>query len=414
MTTFAVSFLGCKVSLADAEVIRGALIAAGHAERPAAEAEVHVVNTCAVTVEAEKKSRKVVSRSARAGARTFVSGCAAGLNGGQFASPGVAVVARDPDRAAAEILEVLGTGPACGRDRVPAALGDRTRAFLKVQDGCDNACAFCVIRVARGPGRSVPAARLVADAARRVAAGTPEITVTGISVGGYRDPEAGLGLGGLVERLAGVPGLRRLRISSIEPDDLTDGLIATLAGGGVVAPHLHVPLQSGDPGVLRAMRRHHTDAEWLAGVERARARVPGLNLTTDVIVGFPGEDEDAFARTCALVEGAGVTKVHVFPYSARPGTPAAGMAGRVAPEVVRERAGRLRDLSDRLGARHRRARVGSRDRVLVERVLDDGTRTGYGADYSRFLLPPGPEGPGGMVDVVAAASAGGHLEGRPA
>ena len=413
MTTFAVSFLGCKVSLADAEAIRDALRAAGHEEREAGQAEVHVVNTCAVTVEAEKKSRKVVSRSARGGARTFVSGCAAGLNAGQFGGPGVAVVARDPDRAAAEILEVLGTGPACGNDAPAPAPGGRTRAFLKVQDGCDNRCSFCVIRVARGPGRSRPAGDLVAEVARRVAEGRPEVAVTGISVGAYRAPDTGDDLAGLVRRLCAVPGLERLRISSIEPDDLGPALLAVLAADPVAAPHLHVPLQAGDPAVLRAMQRHHTADEWLEAVSRARRRVPGLNLTTDVIVGFPGEDEAAFGRTVALVEEAGVTKVHVFPFSARPGTPAAAMPGHLAPEVVRERAGRLRDLSDRQGARHRRARVGSADRVLVERVLADGARTGYGADYTRFILPPGPEGPGRMVQVIVAGAAGGHLEGRP-
>jgi tRNA A37 methylthiotransferase MiaB len=174
-----------------------------------------------------------------------------------------------------------------------------------------------------------------------------------------------------------------------------------------------VPLQSGDAGVLGAMRRTYTVAAFLGTCARARAALPGLNLTTDAIVGFPGEDEAAFARTADVVRETGMSKVHVFPYSPRPGTPAAARDDHLPAEVVRERGARLRDLSDRAGAEHRAARVGSRDVVLVEKAAPDGTLTGLGADYTRFALPPGTGASGEMVPVVAEAVVGEHLAGRP-
>jgi threonylcarbamoyladenosine tRNA methylthiotransferase MtaB len=408
---FAVRFLGCKVSQADATLIRDALLDAGHVECGPEGADVHVVNTCALTLEAERKSRQQVNRAARRG-RTFVTGCAANLDAGQFVAPGVTVVGRSADRAATEIVEALGAAPllAC-QDARPAA--GRTRAFLKVQNGCDSACAFCIIPTTRGRAESRPLTAVLRDGRRRLAEGHPELVLTGINIGTWRAPDQGADLADLVRAVGALPGLARLRISSIEPGDVGDRLLAAMAETPVVAPHLHVPLQSGDPGVLAAMRRSYTVDAFLDACRRARAALPGVNLTTDAIVAFPGEDEDAFARTAAVVEEVGMSKVHVFPYSPRPGTPAAAMPGHVAPDVRQDRSRRLRDLSDRLGLEHRRARAGSQDLVLLEKRHEDGTRSGLGADYTRFVLPPGPEGPGEMVAVRAAGLAGDHLAGDP-
>jgi threonylcarbamoyladenosine tRNA methylthiotransferase MtaB len=176
---------------------------------------------------------------------------------------------------------------------------------------------------------------------------------------------------------------------------------------------MHVPLQSGDAGVLARMRRSYTVDDYLDAVSRARAALPGLNLTTDAIVGFPGEDEPAFAATMAVADELRMSKVHVFPYSPRPGTPAAEMDGRPHPDVLKERSARLRALSDRLGFAHRHARVGSDDTVLVETRHEDGTLTGFGADYTRVVLPAGAGAPGDMVPVHIAGMAGEHLDGRP-
>jgi threonylcarbamoyladenosine tRNA methylthiotransferase MtaB len=411
-TTFSVRFLGCKVSQADAALIRDALRDAGHVETTAEAADVHVVNTCALTVEAERKSRREANRGARRG-RVFVSGCAVNLNAGQFAGAGVTTLPGSADRAAAEIVELLGGGriTACADD-APRAPG-RTRAFLKVQNGCDSECAFCIIPTTRGRAESRPLARILAEGRRRIDEGHPELVLTGINIGTFRDPGSGADLADLVRAVGRLEGLERLRVSSIEPGDVGERLLAAMAETPVVAPHLHVPLQSGDPGVLRAMRRSYGVGDYLDACRRARATLPGLNLTTDAIVGFPGEDEGAFLATARIAEELEMSKVHVFPYSPRPGTDAAAMDGRPPPDELRERARRLRDLSDRLGFAHRSRRVGGRDRVLVERRHPDGTLGGLGADYSRFVLPAEAGEPGDMVAVAVEGVAGEHLAGRP-
>ncbi len=412
-TRFSVRFLGCKVSQADAALIRDALRDAGHVETVPEAAEVHVVNTCALTVEAERKSRRESNRGARRG-RVFVSGCAVNLNAAQFAGPSVTTVPGSADRAAQEIVEMLGGGRtmACADD-APRAPG-RTRAFLGVQNGCDSRCAFCIIPTTRGAAESRPLGRVLADARRRLEEGHPELVLTGINIGTYRDPATGADLADLVRAVGAVEGLARLRISSIEPGTVDDRLLAAVSETPAVAPHLHVPLQSGDGDVLRAMGRSYDPGVYVEACLRAREALPGANLTTDAIVGFPGEDEAAFRRTARVVEDLAMGKVHVFPYSPRPGTPAAALAGRPPPQELRERSRRLRDLSDRLGFARRRARVGSRDEVLIAKRHEDGTLSGLGADYSRFVLPAGAGGPGEMVPVVVAGVVGEHLDGRPA
>jgi len=252
MARFSVRFLGCKVSQADATLIRDALVDAGHIEAPAERAEIHVVNTCALTLEAERKSRQQVNRARRAAALTFVTGCAVNLNGRQFGSdPGIVVVPRSADRAADEIVARLEPArePGCS-DESPAG---RTRAFLKVQNGCDSRCSFCIIPTTRGAAESRSLEAVLRDARRRLDEGHPELVLTGINIGTYRDPPSGTRLPDLVRRLGALDGLRRLRISSIEPGDVTQDLVEAVAQTPVAGTHLHVPLQSGDAGVLRAM-----------------------------------------------------------------------------------------------------------------------------------------------------------------
>jgi threonylcarbamoyladenosine tRNA methylthiotransferase MtaB len=413
MARFSVRFLGCKVSQADAVLIRDRLLDAGHVEVAPEQAEVRVINTCALTVEAERKSRQQANRAARAAARTFVTGCAVNLNAGQFDADGVVAVGRSAERAAAEIVALLGPAAPLGCQDEARPAG-RTRAFLKVQNGCDSACSFCIIPTTRGRAESRPLAAVLSDARRRLAEGHPELVLTGINIGTYRDAAAGADLADLIRAVAALEGegLMRLRVSSIEPGDVGGRLLEAMAETAVAAPHLHVPLQSADPGVLEAMRRSYTVERFLAACAAARRALPGLNLTTDAIVAFPGEDEAAFARTLAAVAEAGMSKVHVFPYSPRPGTAAAGLADQVGAEERRERARRLRDLSDLLGDAHRRGRVGSADAVLLETRLDGGEPVGLGADYTRFVLPPDAGAPGEMVPVVAEAVAGDYLRGR--
>jgi threonylcarbamoyladenosine tRNA methylthiotransferase MtaB len=373
MATFTVGFLGCKVSQTDIQEIRERLVADGHVESAEA-VDVAVVNTCCVTHEAVRKSRQAARRAARSAAHVYVTGCAANLAGEAFSGlpDNVTVVRLPGERTPEYVARDVG---AIGCVRADAGL-DRIRAFVKVQDGCSFSCAFCVIPQVRGSSRSRPAEAVLGEVRRRVERGHREVVLTGINLGCYRDRAAGFDLPRLVREVGATAGLERLRLSSIEVNHLSEALIEAMRETSGVSPHLHVPLQSGDDGVLEAMGRRYTSATYL----RRLARAEGFNLTADVIVGFPGEDDAAFERTLAVVEQSGLTKVHVFPYSPRPGTKTAA-TDSVPARVKKERSARLRVLSAEACRRSWRAKVGSEDRVLVDRP-----GRGYGDDYTPWLV----------------------------
>jgi threonylcarbamoyladenosine tRNA methylthiotransferase MtaB len=419
MTSFAVKFLGCKVSQADAMLAREALLAAGHIEAPEAEADLHVINTCCITGEAEAKSRQSVRRSLRSAREVYVAGCAVNLDRGQFASIDARVTpfVGTADDVAATIGGKVGGCADLEHDirarRVHTTGPSRTRGFVKVQDGCECHCAYCIIPTVRGGARSRPAGAVLEEVRRRVADGQPEMVITGISVGDYRDPDDGLELGELMIEAARVPGVRRVRLSSVEVIHVKDSLLRALATAPGVCPHLHVPLQSGDDGVLRDMGRHYTSAEYLEHVARLRAAAPTVNLTTDVIVGFPTEDEAAFERTLAVIDAAGISRVHAFSYSPRPGTAAAALGDRVAPEEKKRRSRALRGHSEARSRLHRAAKLGATERVLIDKVAD--TRcSGYTADYTRCYLDAGGGERGALVDVICQELHADGISCRPA
>ena len=387
MATFSVDFLGCKVSHSDAQAVRERLLADGHEER--AGGDVAVLNTCCVTHEALRKSRHAASRAARTHRRVYVTGCGANLSPDAFAGlpENVVVVAKRSEETADTIAGDVG---AIACVRADARL-DRVRAFVKVQDGCSFSCNFCVIPLVRGASRSRRADAVLAEVRRRVSQGHREIVLTGINLGCFRDRDAGYDLPRLIREVGATPGLARLRLSSIEVNHLTEPLVAALRETPTVSRHLHVPLQSGDDGVLRAMARRYDAATYLRRVELAG----GFNVTTDVIVGFPGEDERAFENTLRVVEEARATKVHVFPYSPRPGTVTAA-EDTVPKAVKKERGARLRALSHEACLRRWRTKVGAEDVVLVDRP-----GRGYGDDYSPWLV----EAPVGSLVRVRAAAA---------
>ena len=231
-----------------------------------------------------------------------------------------------------------------------------------------------------------------------MAEGQPEMVMTGISVGDYRDPERGLELGELMVAAAQVPGVERVRLSSVEVIHVRDTLLRALREEPKVCPHLHVPMQSGDDAVLAAMGRHYTAGEYLDAIRALRAAVPRVNVTTDIIVGFPNEDEAAFQRTLELVRTAAISKVHAFSYSSRPGTVAEGLGDRVAAEDKKRRSRDLRGLSEVSSRRHRAAKLGARERVLVDKVAATQC-AGYTADYTRCYLPPGAASAGELLEV---------------
>jgi threonylcarbamoyladenosine tRNA methylthiotransferase MtaB len=373
MATFTVEFLGCKVSQTDAHDVRERLIADGHRESEGA-ADVAIVNTCCVTHEAVRKSRQAARRAARRAGRVYVTGCGARLSGDGFDGlpANVRVVRAPSDQTAALVARDVG---AVGCVRADVGL-ERTRAFVKVQDGCSFSCAFCVIPQVRGPSRSRSAGAILREIRRRVEQGHREVVLTGINLGCYRDRAAGVDLPRLVRDAGTTPGLARLRLSSIEVNHVNDALLDAMRETPSVSPHLHVPLQSGDDRVLAAMGRRYSVSTYLRRVGRAE----GFNLTTDVIVGFPAEDETAFEETLRTVSEAGISKVHVFPYSPRPGTRTAA-EDTVPAGVKRERSERIRALSAEACLGRWRAKIGREDVVLVDRP-----GRGYGDDYTPWLV----------------------------
>jgi threonylcarbamoyladenosine tRNA methylthiotransferase MtaB len=386
VTTFRIDFLGCKVSHVDAHEVREALLAGGHVERDDAHADVAVISTCCVTNEAVAKSRKAAARAARTHARVYLTGCGANLPTAPFAGlpENVAVVPKRSEETAAFVAGDVG---AIGCVQADARL-DRVRAFVKIQDGCSFACAFCVIPLVRGGSRSRSAGAVLAEVGRRVRQGHREVVLTGINLGCFRDREAGYDLPRLVRELGATPGLERLRLSSIEINHVSPSLVAALRETPVVSRHLHVPLQSGDDGVLADMGRRYTTDTFL---RRLAPLAEDFNLTSDVIVGFPTEDDRAFENTLRTVRLAGLTKVHVFPYSPRPGT-ATAANDPVSPHVKKERGARLRALSHELCLER-----WSRKREDV--VLVDRPGRGYGDDYTPWLV----DAPVGELVPVRAA-----------
>jgi threonylcarbamoyladenosine tRNA methylthiotransferase MtaB len=352
--------------------VRERLLADGHAEA-SDDADVAVISTCCVTNEAVAKSRKAAARAARTHRRVYLTGCAANLSGDAFAGlpENVTVVAKRSEETAAYVAGDVG---AIGCVQADARV-DRIRAFVKIQDGCSFSCNFCVIPLVRGASRSRTAAAVLREIEKRVEQGHREVVLTGINLGCFRDRDAGYDLPRLVREAGAMPGVERLRLSSIEINHVNDRLVDALRETPTASRHLHVPLQSGDDGVLHAMRRRYTSQTYLEKLEPLAGE---FNLTTDVIVGFPAEDDAAFARTLHTVAAAGVTKVHVFPYSPRPGT-VTERSDPIPPAVKKQRSAELRALSHELCMR--RWQTKQTDVVLVDRP-----GRGYGDDYTPWLV----------------------------
>jgi threonylcarbamoyladenosine tRNA methylthiotransferase MtaB len=359
---------GCRLNAFESEVMRA------HA---AALDDTIIVNTCAVTAEAERQARQAIRRAARnrPGAKIVVTGCAAQLHPAAWAAlPGVTRVlgnaeklspaswAPDAPSAVSDIMTVRETAA-----HLVAEFAGRSRAFVQVQQGCDHRCTFCVIPFGRGPSRSVPAGAVVQQARALVDAGYQEIVLTGVDITSYGGDLPGAPtLGQLARRLlALVPDLKRLRLSSLDPAAIDDALWTLLENEPRLMPHLHLSLQSGSDLILKRMKRRHSRALALAAIARARALRPGIAIGADLIAGFPTETDALFAETLDFLAAAELPFLHVFPYSERPGTPAARMPAVPKP-VRRERAARLRAEGAAAAAQFLAGQVGRRITVLVE------------------------------------------------
>ena len=382
---------GCRLNMAEGSSIAAMLAAAG-------DAATRVVNSCAVTAEAEADGRRAVRAAAATGAAVVVTGCAATIAPDHWtALPGVARVVPN----AAKLDPASWGAPAAP----PAAR--RTRAFIEAQGGCDHACTFCVIPQGRGASRSVPAASVIARVREAASAGAQEVVLSGVDLTSWREGEARLG--DLVHAvLHAVPELPRLRLSSIDVAELDVALLRALAEETRLMPHLHLSLQAGDDLVLKRMKRRHSRADALRVIAQARHARPDIVFGADLIAGFPTEAEAAFANTLSLVEEAGLTWLHVFPYSARPGTPASRMP-QVPLPLRRERAARLRAVGQTMARRFAAAQLGRVVQWLAE------ARGGLTEHFARLALQGAPPAPGTLMAVrVTAANETATLVGVPA
>jgi threonylcarbamoyladenosine tRNA methylthiotransferase MtaB len=396
--------LGCKLNQFDTAAIEGELRRRGFEPTgDEARAGVVVINTCTVTHRADSEARRLIRsvRRRNPGCRLLVTGCYAEADREALAAlPGVDRVFgnREKDRFS-PILDELGiferpdgeTDRGCdGAPEDGAALhfGDRTRAFLKIQQGCRLACAYCIIPQVRGPSRSVAPDRVARGLAGLLDAGHREVVLTGVNSGDYGlDLSPPTDLAALLRDLLAICGPNRIRLNSLEPLTVTDEIISLMAADPRLAPHLQIPLQSGDSTILRRMRRNYRLETYLERVERLRERVPHAGIGADVIVGFPGETDASFRRTCELVERSPLNYLHVFSWSPRTGTPAASMDDRVSPHRIRERSATLRAIGEQAGLRFRR---GFLDRELDAIVLGpraDGALRALTGNFIEVVLP---------------------------
>lgn len=369
--------VGCRLNQSEIEKLAANFRAGGHEiVASAAEADIVVINTCAVTAEAASDSRQKIRQAARQGAGQIIAtGCWATLEPTAAAAlPGVSRVVPNADkmRLVADLtgvpafdLEPLAREPLPGLHR-------RTRAFIKVQDGCDNFCTFCITRIARGKGRSESIENVIRDVQAAVAGGAKEVVLSGVHLGSWGcDLHPPRHLRHLIEAILTETDVPRLRLSSLEPWDL-DETFFRLWENPRMCRHLHLPLQSGCAQTLRRMARKITPEGYAALLEQARVMIPGLAVTTDIIVGFPGESEAEFEASLAFVEAMAFAGGHVFAYSPRPGTAAARLPGHVPPEVKKERSRRMREVLAKASLGFRQAFMGQVVNVLWETVDGKG------------------------------------------
>ena len=410
--TIAFSTLGCRLNQVDTRQLQAQLEDRGFRTVPfGTRADVVVVNTCTVTARAEFSDRQAVRRARRTSpdARVVVTGCWAQTNPAGVASlGGVDLVVGNADKP--RLPDLVTTLLTTERGAPRVEVGDiasarldpvqglgriegRSRAFVKIQDGCQHRCAFCIVPLARGASRSLTAEVIEEQVRRLVEAGHPEIVLTGVDLGHWgADLTPRSSLAALLERLVQVPRLRWLRLSSMLPAYFSEDVLEILTTAPAIAPHFHVPLQSGSDRVLRRMRRPYTIAMYRRVVERLVDAIPGVGLGADAIVGFPGETDADFAATLDVVDMLPFSYLHVFPYSARPGTEAAGWPERVETRTLATRARRLRQAAAARGLSFRRTLVGRVEDVLVLQTRDrlTGDLTGLTGNFVEVTFP-GPD-----------------------
>ena len=392
MKTFCIKTLGCKVNQCDADSARRDLLAMGLSEvRDTLKADVRIINTCCVTGRAAGKSRQAVRRALRDKelhpGQVVVTGCYAGYDRPQLEKmEGIdRIFSRQEDAEFPAWLKTVRPDAKFSMS-FPRMFAGRTRAFLKIQDGCDHRCSYCVVPLMRGPSRSLPQRAALAQARSLVESGHKEIVLTGVNIGSYdRQTRGTSGLEGLLEALDRIEGLETIRLSSIEAHDVTPQLLDVMASLRKFCPHLHIPFQSGDDTVLSSMNRFSRAADYLHVVEMAGKRMRDLMVTCDIIVGFPTESDACFLNTLAFLRRVRPLKVHIFPFSPRKGTAAASAYRPLAHAAVEERVRVLKKMADGLSQEVRRERTGAIVDVLFEQKIG-GEWAGHSREYLRVFV----------------------------
>ena len=393
--------LGCKLNFSETSTLARAFEEGGFVRvAPTAEADICVINSCSVTEHADKKCRNLIRKLHRHNPNAIiaVTGCYAQLKPQEIAAiEGVSVVLGNNFKGDLynQVLQLTGQGKAkvfsCDTDSITSffaafSTGGRTRAFLKVQDGCDYCCSYCTIHYARGSSRNMPIADLVGEAERIAASGRKEIVITGVNTGDF-GRTTGEKFIDLLKALNQVEGIERYRISSIEPNLLTDEIIEFCAASPKFQHHFHIPLQSGTDKILGKMRRRYTTAKFADRIAAVRRLMPDAFIGIDVIVGFPGETDEDFQATYSFLEGLEPAFLHIFPFSERPGTPAVDLPNKVQDSVKTSRVAVLEQLCDRLHATFCSRGTGQVQDVLFESTKRDGMMFGFTGNYRRVKMP---------------------------
>ncbi len=411
--TFSVVTLGCKTNQFESVSMQEKLVAAGYDQVPFEEgADLVIVNTCTVTAATDSQSRNLIRRARRQNidCRIIVTGCYAQVDPEAIRSiPGVSVVLGNDDKkdlikyleidSSEQIVEVSDIQSV--EDAVPheiTSFSERSRAFVQIQNGCNAYCSYCIIPYARGSSRSAEPAQVVDQVQTLIDNGYPEIVLTGIHIGAYGTDLTPIStLVDLIALIESRTEVKRLRLGSIEPNEITDELIHHIGQSDVVCPHLHIPLQSGDDQVLKRMNRHYSADDFYQLIEKTHAQLPGVAFGFDVITGFPGETEEEFNNTARLIESLPTSYLHVFPYSRRPGTPAAEMKGQVSGDVAKERAAFLRALSIEKQQRYAESFIDQQLEVVIE---GGGRQDGFLKGLARNYLPVVFAGEGSLAGSV--------------
>ena len=388
--------LGCKLNQAETDCLARRLLSGGYQwAESAREADVYVLNTCTVTHVADRKARHLLRSARRANPRALIVaiGCYAQRAPEALKQLGIVdlILGNEQKDRLVEILENRslrdkGARSACKEYHSSKSLVDRTRSLIKIQEGCHSFCSFCIVPYLRGKERSLPPEKVIQQVKERVAAGYKEVTLTGTKIGAYRwNGENHAGLPRLIEYILHQTGVKRLRLSSLQPQELTPDLVR-LWTDERLCPHLHLPLQSGSQSMLQRMNRQYSIADYQRAVSLAREAIPDLAITTDILVGFPGEGEREFEESYRLCQEMGLANIHVFPYSPRLGTEAARLPHQVEGRVKKERSQRMLALAQQSAQHFRKQFLGRTMPVLWERKSEQGVWSGLTSNYLRVFL----------------------------